>query len=297
MADTFTAKLGLRQYDASLFYDVAKFSADNLLIDNAFGTVICTSTTRPSTGLYNGMTLWETDTRRFVVRVSGAWVPVPQPAIIADQTARTAITTPYDGMIIYRQDRDWIEIYDGAAWRVQGVAKCTTTSDRDTAITSPYDGLIAITTTDGLAWQRFGGAWMAFPRRIGGEYRANAVQTLATGATKLTFPTTLFGSSGITVTGNNTFRVPVDGVYAMTGFCKIDFPTASSASLSIGGTTYASPMYSGDDFSSATTDVSNNAVRYLNANTDVCVYVYNNDTSRNTAFASRPAEFAIWKVA
>ncbi len=161
MADTFTAKLGLRQYDAALNYAVSKFSADNLLIDNAFGTVICTSTTRPSTGLFNGMQLWETDTRRFVVRVSAAWVAVPGRAIIADVAARTAITTPYDGMVIYRQDRDWHEAYDGAAWRVMGVAHCTSTADRDGAsgITSPYNGQLATTTDTGALWIRQAGAW------------------------------------------------------------------------------------------------------------------------------------------
>ena len=150
--DTFTAKLGLRQYDPTLFYDVSKISADNLLVDNAFGTIICTSTTRPSTGLFNGMQLWETDTRRFVIRVAGAWVVVPVRAIIADATARAAITTPYDGMMIYRQDRDWHEAYDGAAWRVVGVAHCASTADRDSAITNPYSGQIAMTQDSDLAW-------------------------------------------------------------------------------------------------------------------------------------------------
>lgn len=153
MADTFTTKLGLRQYDAAGFYDVSKISADNLLVDNAFGTVICTSTTRPSSGLFNGMTLWETDTRRFVVRVAGAWTVVPGRALIADATARAAITTPYDGMEIYRQDRDWTEIYDGAAWRVQGIAMCTTVADRNAIITSPYNGQFAVTMDSDTLWQ------------------------------------------------------------------------------------------------------------------------------------------------
>lgn len=168
MADTFTPKLGLRQYDASLNYAVSKFSADNLLIDNAIGTVICTSTTRPSTGLFNGMTLWETDTQRFVVRVSGAWVAVPNLITVADHTARNAITTKYDGQTIYRQDRDWIEVYDGAAWRVVGVAHCSSVADRDNTdtITSPYNGQLVVTTDTGTVWQRVSGAWTSAVNRL-----------------------------------------------------------------------------------------------------------------------------------
>lgn len=162
MVDTFTPKIGLRQYDASLFYDVSKFSADNLLVDNAMGAVICTSTTRPSTGLFNGMTLWETDTRRFVVRVAGGWTVVPGRAIIADQTARAAITTPYDGMVIWRQDRDWHEVYDGAAWRVIGTAHCASVADRDGAsgITNPFNGQMAVTQDTDTIWEYDSTTWV-----------------------------------------------------------------------------------------------------------------------------------------
>lgn len=192
MADTFTSKLGLRQYDAALNYDVSKFSADNLLIDNAFGTIICTSTTRPSTGLFNGMQLWETDTRRFVVRVAGAWTVVPVRAIIADAAARTAITTPYDGMMIYRQDRDWTEVYDGAAWRVQGTAHCSSTSDRDSAITSPYNGQEAITTDTGFLWIRQAGAWTLNVRPTYLEARSSGDETVTTTETDVNGATLTF---------------------------------------------------------------------------------------------------------
>lgn len=159
MVDTFTPKLGLRQYDASGFYDVNKFSADNLLIDNAFGTIICTSTTRPSTGLFNGMQLWETDTERFVVRVAGAWVVAPIMRVMANQAARDAIVTPYQGMTIYRLDRAWEEKYDGVGWRIQGVAICASTADRDAVITRLYDGQYAYTTDTKTLWVRHSGVW------------------------------------------------------------------------------------------------------------------------------------------
>jgi hypothetical protein len=161
VADTLTTK-GLTILDPNLAYDVNKFNANFNLINTLLGTIICTSTTRPSSLLWDGMTLWETDTRRFVVRVAAAWVAVPQLVTVANAAARTAITTPYDGQMIYRQDRDWWETYDGAAWRVQGVAVCTSTTDRGTNITSPYSGQLAMTTDTDTLWQYDGvtAAWL-----------------------------------------------------------------------------------------------------------------------------------------
>lgn len=209
MADTFTPKLGLRQYDASLFYDVGKISADNLLVDNAFGTIICTSTTRPSSGLFNGMQLWETDTRRFVVRVAGAWVVVPTRAIIADAAARTAITTPYDGMMIYRQDRDWHETYDGAAWRVVGVAHCTSTADRDAIITSPYNGQQSITTDTGSVWIRQGGSWVR-PTTLLEANQTTATIAMTTSAQDLTGASVTFTTFGTNRQVSVTITVDAD---------------------------------------------------------------------------------------
>lgn len=208
MADTFTSKLGLRQYDASLNYDVSKFSADNLLIDNAFGTVICTSGTRPSTGLFNGMTLWETDTRRFVVRVAGVWTPVPNVCTIADAAARTAITAPYDGMVIYRQDTDWLEIYDGAAWRVPNGARTTSLA----LITNPVSQQNAILTTDSIEYRWDGvSTWNAIrycgpAPCIERRHNASTQPTGAGSAYKVLFDTSLTAGVDITyASGNFTF--------------------------------------------------------------------------------------------
>lgn len=206
MADTFTSKLGLRQYDATLNYDVSKFSADNLKIDNAFGTVICTSTTRPSTGLFNGMQLWETDTQRFVVRVSGAWVPVPNVVTIANAAARTAIVTPYDGMVIYRQDMDWLETYDGAFWRVPNGVQTSALAN----ITNPVTGQYAVLTTDWVEYRWDGSSWasvrLVLPHpRI--ERRLNA-STATGGSTDFKIPFDTNVTTGLDITysaGDFTF--------------------------------------------------------------------------------------------
>jgi hypothetical protein len=152
VADTLTSR-GLIILDPALNYDVAKFNANFNLLDGMLSTIVCTSTTRPSTGLFDGMTLWETDTKRFVVR--GAWVPVPQLITVANQAARDAIVTKYDGMTVYRQDMDWEEIYDGTAWRVQGLQAVASLAN----ITNPMTGQMAWLTTDGILYKWSGAAW------------------------------------------------------------------------------------------------------------------------------------------
>jgi hypothetical protein len=165
VADTLTSK-GITLFDPALNYDVTKFNTNFQKLSDGLGSVICTSGTRPSTGLYDGMTLWETDTRRFVVRVSSAWIVVASRTIVADFAARAAITTPYDGMMVWRQDTDWNEVYDGAAWRVVGVAHCASTAVRDTVITNPYNGQLCITTDTGTVWQRVAGSWTSAVNRL-----------------------------------------------------------------------------------------------------------------------------------
>lgn len=89
MAFTTTTNLGLRKPDPNDFYDVTainNFNAD--ILDAAVGgsgssggTIICTSTTRPSSPV-PGMTIFETDTRRGYVytttwrQTSGPRLPV-----------------------------------------------------------------------------------------------------------------------------------------------------------------------------------------------------------------------------
>lgn len=210
MADTSTPKLALPQFDPLLNYDVNKFSAAFLKIDNAFGTVICTSTTRPSTDLFDGLTLWETDTRRLVIRSSGAWVVIPTRVIIADATARGAITTPYDGMQIWRQDMDWTETYDGTAWRVpNGVTTAALAN-----ITNPFTNQIALLSTDQYYYRYNGSSWVAFQHVSNtntAEYTRTTSQTVTTNTVqRVDLPTTVKSSvdlSKATVSGGSEFTV------------------------------------------------------------------------------------------
>lgn len=106
---------------------------------------------------------------------------------VADATARTAITTPYDGQQIYRQDQDWVEVYDGAAWRVQGVAVVANAAGLS-AITSPYNGQQAYNSALNVPYQYRSGAWglmanvpFPLPTQTGsGALGATATATIAT---------------------------------------------------------------------------------------------------------------------
>jgi hypothetical protein len=140
----------------------------------------------------------------------------------------------------------------------------------------------------------------AYATAIGGEYRASAQQSLATGAVKLTFGTTVRAAAGITWNGTDTFTVVTAGTYSFGAFAKIPLVTSNSAAISIvSGTTYPSTgtgQLTGEDFSYNTTDISCGATRYLAAGTNVTCWLYNNASATNTAFATRPAEFFIWRV-
>lgn len=221
MADTTTSK-GITILDPDLYYDVNKINANFQKLSDGLGAIVCTSTTRPSTNLYDGMTLWETDTRRFVVRVSATWVPVPQRSIVADFAARAAIVTPYDGMMIYRQDCDWHEAFDGAAWRVVGTAHVASTSARDTLITHPYNGQICVTTDTGRMWVRQGGVWIAMPPLVPPIFqgRQTVAQPLTSGnAIEVTFTTedkdNVNGHDNVTNPARYTAQVA--GTYKLSG--------------------------------------------------------------------------------
>lgn len=202
-----------------------------------------------------------------------------------------SVASPTTGQVIWDIAADTLKRWSGSAWITIGSTEIhASTAARDTAIPSPYTGQTAFTTDTQSLWTYRGTGWV---RAIGCSFRASSNQTLSTGSNKIKFQTNLINSL-ITVSTDDTFQVPYDGVYCMTGFAKLN--TTTSASMSIGGTTYATPMYSGETFPGTTTDVAANAVRFLTASTQVCCYIYNNDGTRNTDFSARPAEFSIWKV-
>lgn len=93
--------------------DIAVLDANYDLIDK-IGTVICTSTTRPSTNLFAGLTIYETDTKFRRIYNGSSWDP--------GQAICTNATHPSSNLIfgdvILETDTKRYFGWDGGAWRL-----------------------------------------------------------------------------------------------------------------------------------------------------------------------------------
>lgn len=98
-------------------YSVSIVDSNLDIIDAAIGATICTSATRPATGLFDGRLAYETDTDALLVyKTSGAtWRYVNTPKV-AGTTERDALTPKFDGLRCYRKDTDLEQIWNGSAW-------------------------------------------------------------------------------------------------------------------------------------------------------------------------------------
>lgn len=96
---TFTTRLGLRKPTGGENVNVTTdISANYDLIDIAVGTTICTSSTRPSSP-FSGQSIWETDTKRFLIFSGSQWIHHSIPVV----TATSQILNPYEGQIVYNK--------------------------------------------------------------------------------------------------------------------------------------------------------------------------------------------------
>lgn len=136
---TTTTKLGLRKPDPNPttgdFVDPANDLNNNWdKIDNAFGTAICTSTTRPSTP-FVGQQAYETDTIAQIVCIStgpAVWryTTVPQ---VASVSARNALTV-YAGLRAFRFDIGVEQYYNGSVWLSTGPTRLNAVATGDLPI-------------------------------------------------------------------------------------------------------------------------------------------------------------------
>jgi hypothetical protein len=109
---TFTTRLGLRKPAGTDNINVSTdIDADYDLIDANVGTTVCTSSTRPSSP-FSGQTIFETDTKRFLVWTGTQWLHHSIPVV----TATSQIVAPFDGQIIFNNTDDLIYRYNGSAW-------------------------------------------------------------------------------------------------------------------------------------------------------------------------------------
>lgn len=128
---------------------------------------------------------------------------------------------------------------------------------------------------------------------IGGEWRASSGQTLATGSTKLTFPTNVRTANGITFNGTDTFTVVSSRPYHL-------WAQLRTVALVNGGVVFGAPTYADGThllpFNGFTggPDYGIGGTVWLDAGTQFCVYFYNNGSSTSVNHALRPAQVKIW---
>jgi hypothetical protein len=120
---TTTTNLALYKPDGTEFVLRVTDLNDNWdKIDAAVGITFCTSATRPSTGLTNGRLIYETDTTAFLIyRLSTtAWIYLTTP-VVANNTARDALTPVYNGMLSVTLDTNTLWQRKSAAWSIATV--------------------------------------------------------------------------------------------------------------------------------------------------------------------------------
>lgn len=268
MATTFTTRLGLRKPDPNPttgdFVDVAQdLNANYDKVDAAIDTV-CTSSTRPTTGLFVGKQIFETDTLRFLV--CGSLGPTvwrnATTSLINVVTAFTEITSPFFNQIVHFQPDGCLYRYNGSSW---------------IKYTPPADP-------------------------VGGEYRASGTQNMAVGGNKVNFGTTITAAAGIAWNGSNQFTTQSSGLYCISA--QIYMPggaglqnacyLGTSAATLFGppGALFMDGLMTPSGFTcSASVTVS------LGSGTTISAYVYNNNGGvQVSAFGTMPAEFRVWKV-
>lgn len=176
---TTTTRLGLTRPDPQEDVDVGQLNANADAIDAAIGAAAVTSGTRPTTGLFDGKLLHESDTDELVVRRSGAWKLLGTAAATADRLARR--TT-------------------GGRLKVG-----TATQDDDAATLKQLnDGLAATLSSAAIP--------AAYPRgrKAGQSFAADGPQAVTT--TEIMFDTVTF-----TAEAGRRYKVTWDGTWIVTG--------------------------------------------------------------------------------
>lgn len=121
---TFTTRLGLRKPDPTPVTGDDWSTADDLnanwdKIDAAMPPLVCTSSTRPSTGLFLGMLIFETDTLAIMVldQVTPPRWRNPKTNITNVISSFAEITSPVFNQIVHFQPDGLLYRYNGADFR------------------------------------------------------------------------------------------------------------------------------------------------------------------------------------
>lgn len=241
MVDTLTSK-GLIIQDPNLAYDIGKHNSNYNLINDMLGVVICTSGTRPSAP-WNGMRIYETDTRLAYVRVSGAWVRESTAAIVTTAAGLPTASSQASGQLALESDTGRLKVNNAGTWEDKAFMSKVCTSGTRPA--SPTQGMrIFETDTSGeLIWT--GSTWLAL---TGGYYfnerrkDTSGSQNFVTGSwTTVTFPTNFLAGRGISYSAG-VFTVTNAGKYIFSAGCMISQPGAGYVFSTIGPSGSSGPQ-------------------------------------------------------
>lgn len=154
---------------------------------------------------------------------------------------------------------------------------------------NPATDLYEVLKSDGT-WQK-----LRYGADIGGEWRANAAQSLTNGgAVRLSFPTAVVPGNGITFNGTNTWTIGSDGVYSIYAQARKTVAAAQDA-MHIAGTTYSdAALILPGTSTTGYGDVHVSGSVYLTAGTQVCAWYYSGSATANS-FTTRFPMFKIWK--
>lgn len=114
-----TTRLGLEKPDPTDAYDIQVINDNMDILDLTGGVILCTSTTRPSTNLFYGMQIYETDTSLSYVWRQGTpdfWYQVTSPGVITFCTSTTRPASPRTGLQIYETDTGQTYAWNGTIW-------------------------------------------------------------------------------------------------------------------------------------------------------------------------------------
>jgi hypothetical protein len=143
-----TTRLGLEKPEATDEYDIAVYNDNWDKLDLAAGTIICSSSTRPSTGLFVGLTIFEIDTNRTYYWDGDSWEIKPATGVLVICTSGDRPSTPVFGTPIYETDTGRQYYYNGTDWVPYGrytvggkryTTTSATTSNITTVETAIYD--------------------------------------------------------------------------------------------------------------------------------------------------------------
>lgn len=100
---TSTTRLGLRKPTTlDTFDEATDLNAPMDILDQSVGTQVCTSTTRPTTNLFQGKRIYETDTNNWLFYTGSAWRHQSQPY------ETTAVPSPHTDQLVYQSSDTWL---------------------------------------------------------------------------------------------------------------------------------------------------------------------------------------------